>query len=227
MSYDRRVFINCPFDNDYLPLLQAIAFAVIDCGFSPRLAIQEVNGRLRLEKMIDLMRASRLSIHDISRLPAAPGELPRFNMSFECGVFVGLKESGAKRHREKQFLVLDAVAHQLQRTMSDVAGLDPKIHGKDPRKAMDAVRHFLASELRRQTPRQESAPGGAVDLAALPAVLGRAARRCFAGEIVRRRDIDFRLFERSGGINGGLDQSAPVVRAEVSDSSARSRLDKR
>lgn len=76
VSYDRRVFINCPFDNDYLPLLQAIAFAVIDCGFSPRLAIQEVNGRLRLEKMIDLMRASRLSIHDISRLPAAPGELP-------------------------------------------------------------------------------------------------------------------------------------------------------
>ena len=86
VSYDRRVFINCPFDNDYLPLLQAIAFAVIDCGFSPRLAIQEVNGRLRLEKMIDLMRASRLSIHDISRLPAAPGELPRFNMPFECGV---------------------------------------------------------------------------------------------------------------------------------------------
>lgn len=32
------------------------------------------------------MCASRLSIHDISRLPAAPGELPRFNMPFECGV---------------------------------------------------------------------------------------------------------------------------------------------
>ena len=189
MSYDRRVFINCPFDNDYLPVLQAIAFAVIDCGFSPRLAIQEVNGRLRLEKMIDLMRASRLSIHDISRLPAAPGELPRFNMPFECGVFVGLKESGAKRHREKQFLVLDAVAHQLQRTMSDVAGLDPKIHGKDPRKAMDAVRHFLASELRRQTPRQESAPGGASIwrryqrfLSELPGAVSRA--KLSAGEIL-------------------------------------------
>lgn len=189
VSYDRRVFINCPFDNDYLPLLQAIAFAVIDCGFSPRLAIQEVNGRLRLEKMIDLMRASRLSIHDISRLPDAPGELPRFNMPFECGVFVGLKESGAKRHREKQFLVLDAVAHQLQRTMSDVAGLDPKVHGKDPRKAMDAVRHFLASELRRQTPRQESAPGGASIwrryqrfLGELPGAVSRA--KLSAGEIL-------------------------------------------
>jgi hypothetical protein len=160
-SYDRRVFINCPFDRDYLPLLQAISFAVIDCGFSPRLAIQEVNGRLRLEKMIDLMRNSRLAIHDISRLPSDPGDLPRFNMPFECGVFVGMEESSAKRHREKQFLVLDATAHLHQRTMSDVAGLDPKIHGNDPRKAMDAVRHFLASELRGQNPRQESAPGGA------------------------------------------------------------------
>ena len=161
VSYHRRVFINCPFDNDYLPLLQAIAFAVIDCGFSPRLAIQEVNGRLRLEKMIALMRDSRLSIHDISRLPAGPGELPRFNMPFECGLFIGLKESGAEEHRDKQFLVLDAAAHQHQKTMSDVAGLDPKVHGNDPRKVIDAVRHFLASELRRQTPRQETAPGGA------------------------------------------------------------------
>ncbi len=188
-SYDRRVFINCPFDNDYLPLLQAIAFAVIDCGFSPRLAIQEVNGRLRLEKMIDLMRNSRLSIHDISRLPAAAGELPRFNMPFECGVFVGLKESGAKKHREKQFLVLNEAAYQHQRSMSDVAGLDPKAHGKDPRKAIDAVRHFLVSELRRQTPHEESAPGGASIwrryqrfLGELPGAVARA--KLTAGEIL-------------------------------------------
>lgn len=189
MSYHRRVFINCPFDNDYLPLLQAVAFAVIDCGFSPRLALQEVNGRLRLEKMIALMRDSRLSIHDISRLPVHPGELPRFNMPFECGVFVGLKESGAKRHRDKQFLVLDDAAHQHQRTMSDVAGLDPKVHGKDPRKAIDAVRHFLASELRRQTEQQESAPGGASIwqryqrfLGELPGAVGGA--KLTAGEIL-------------------------------------------
>jgi hypothetical protein len=174
VSYDRRVFINCPFDNDYLPLLRAVAFAVIDCGFSPRLALQEVNGRLRLEKMIAMMRDSRLSIHD---------------MPFECGVFVGLKESGAKRHRDKQFLVLDDAAHQHQRTMSDVAGLDPKVHGKDPRKAIDAVRHFLASELRRQTEQQESAPGGASIwrryqrfLGELPGAVGGA--KLTAGEIL-------------------------------------------
>jgi hypothetical protein len=130
LSYHRRVFINCPFDNDYLPLLQAIAFAVIDCGFSPRLAIQEVNGRLRLEKMISLMRESRLSIHDISRLPARPGELPRFNMPFECGVFVGLKESGAKRHRDKHCLVLEPATPCATSSLQNCGG---KHSGRNPR----------------------------------------------------------------------------------------------
>lgn len=160
-EYRRRVFINCPFDDHYLPLLRAIAFAVIDCGFAPQLAIQEVNGRLRLEKIIALMRASRLSIHDVSRLPRQTDELPRFNMPFECGIFVGLMQSGAAKHRDKQFLVLDGAAFQSQQTMSDVSGLDPKVHNNDPRQAIDAVRHFLSSELRALTKARERAPGGA------------------------------------------------------------------
>ncbi|MFN0301098.1 MAG: hypothetical protein ACKVQU_12195, partial [Burkholderiales bacterium] len=160
VSPGRRVFINCPFDNDYLPLLRAIAFAVIDCGFAPQLAVQEAYGRLRLEKINALMHDSRLTIHDVSRLPARVGKLPRFNMPFECGLFVGLMHSGAPKHRDKQFLVLDEAAHQYQRSMSDVSGLDPKIHGRDPRKAVDAVRHFLGSELRAQTIGRERAPGG-------------------------------------------------------------------
>jgi len=141
--------------------LRAIAFAVIDCGFAPQLAIQEIDGRLRLEKIIALMRDSRLSIHDVSRLPVKPGDLPRFNMPFECGVFVGLMYSGARKHQDKQFLVLDEVAHQYQKTISDVSGLDPKFHEKNPRRAVDAVRHFLGSELRRQSEGRERAPGGA------------------------------------------------------------------
>lgn len=160
-GYERRVFINCPFDQQYLPLLRAIAFAVIDCGFAPQIALQEVNGRLRLEKIIALMRDSRLSIHDISRLPATTGDLPRFNMPFECGLFVGMMHSGAARHRDKQFLVLDGSVYQYQRTMSDVSGLDPKTHDNDPLRAIDAIRHFLGSELRSLTKGRERAPGGA------------------------------------------------------------------
>ncbi len=32
--YDRRVFINCPFDAQYQPLIEAIVFAVRDCGLA-------------------------------------------------------------------------------------------------------------------------------------------------------------------------------------------------
>ena len=34
----RKVFINCPFDEQYKPLFHAAVFAVIDCGFIPRCA---------------------------------------------------------------------------------------------------------------------------------------------------------------------------------------------
>jgi hypothetical protein len=34
-SYDRNVFINCPFDSAYRPLFEAIAFATADCGYHP------------------------------------------------------------------------------------------------------------------------------------------------------------------------------------------------
>jgi hypothetical protein len=38
IEYDRQVFLNCPFDDDYKTLLRALAFTVLDCGLVPRLA---------------------------------------------------------------------------------------------------------------------------------------------------------------------------------------------
>ena len=34
--YEISVFINCPFDNKYRPILRAIVFAIYDSGFIPR-----------------------------------------------------------------------------------------------------------------------------------------------------------------------------------------------
>ncbi|MEA2238824.1 MAG: hypothetical protein QOC81_3548 [Thermoanaerobaculia bacterium] len=31
-EYERNVFINCPFDDDYAPLFEAIVFAINDAG---------------------------------------------------------------------------------------------------------------------------------------------------------------------------------------------------
>jgi len=71
--YDRCVFVNCPFDAAYKPLLDAILFAIHDCGFIARTAL-EVTGsaETRLDKIIRIIRESRWSLHDIIRRFLAP-----------------------------------------------------------------------------------------------------------------------------------------------------------
>ena len=57
------VFINCPFDDSYRPLLQAIAFAVRSCGYYPRCALEEIDsGEARLDKIFRLIDLCQLGI---------------------------------------------------------------------------------------------------------------------------------------------------------------------
>jgi len=68
-NFDTNVFVNCPFDDEYRPLLRAIVFTVLACGFTPRSALEERDaGVIRLEKIKRLITESRLSIHDIENL---------------------------------------------------------------------------------------------------------------------------------------------------------------
>ena len=67
-GYTSSVFINCPFDDDYVELRNALVFTVYDCGFVPRCALEEDNsGNVRFEKIQRLISESKFGIHDISR----------------------------------------------------------------------------------------------------------------------------------------------------------------
>ena len=58
--FERSVFINCPFDDDYAPLLQAISFCVVYLGFFPRLAPENAdNAAARLDRSAELVRQSK------------------------------------------------------------------------------------------------------------------------------------------------------------------------
>lgn len=46
MTYERDVFINCPFDASYRPILRGLLFAVHDCGFKARSASEVVRNWL-------------------------------------------------------------------------------------------------------------------------------------------------------------------------------------
>ena len=67
-SFERSVFVNCPFDEEYAPILQALAFCIVYLGFHPRLAPENAdNAATRLDRIAELIRDSKYGIHDLSR----------------------------------------------------------------------------------------------------------------------------------------------------------------
>jgi hypothetical protein len=57
-NYDKRVFINCPFDSAYEPLFHGMVFAVHQMGFDPKSAIETSDaGQSRLDKILDLIES--------------------------------------------------------------------------------------------------------------------------------------------------------------------------
>lgn len=153
-QYGASVFINCPFDTQYGALLDAIVFAVHDCGFIARCALElRDTSEIRLSKIYRLIRSCRFGIHDISRTELdSINQLPRFNMPLELGIFLGAKAFGGTPHRTKNCLVLDTEQYRYQKFCSDIAGQDPAAHGGDPARAIGVVRDWLRPFSKAQIP---------------------------------------------------------------------------
>lgn len=111
--YNDNVFINCPFDSAYKPLFDAMVFAVYDCGFVARCALEEDDAsEARIDKIYSIIADCRYGIHDISRTELdTDSNLPRFNMPLELGVFLGAKKFGIEEQKRKKSLVLDREMH--------------------------------------------------------------------------------------------------------------------
>jgi len=146
-EYDRSVFINCPFDAAYRKLFYAIIFTVHDCGYIARSALELTDtSQVRVNKILGIIAECRVGIHDISRTELdSKSKLPRFNMPLELGMFLGAKEYGDKRQREKICLVLDRSRFRYQKFCSDIAGQDISAHQRNVADAVEAVRNFLRS----------------------------------------------------------------------------------
>jgi hypothetical protein len=144
-NYEYNVFINCPFDDLYRPMFEAIVFTVQDCGFIARCA-REVSdsSQVRIDKIFRIVSECKYGIHDISRteLDNTHG-LPRFNMPLELGIFLGAKRFGSRNQKNKMCLVLDREEYRYQKFCSDIAGQDISAHTSDPDKAILLVRDWL------------------------------------------------------------------------------------
>lgn len=144
-DYDHDVFINCPFDKPYRDLLYALVFAVHDCGFRARCALEvDDAGLVRIDNIIGLIRECRFGIHDISRTELDEDNgLPRFNMPLELGLFLGAMKYGHGRQRQKHSLILDRERYRYQKFISDIAGQDIKAHEDKSEVVIRHVRNWL------------------------------------------------------------------------------------
>ena len=149
--YSDHVFINCPFDDQYKPLFNAIVFAIHDCGFVARCAQENEDGsQVRIDKIYRIIAESRYGIHDLSRTELDEETcLPRFNMPLELGVFLGAKRYGEKNQKRKSCLILDKKPYRYQVFISDIAGQDAKSHNNSTEEVINLVRDWLSHASRR------------------------------------------------------------------------------
>jgi hypothetical protein len=77
--------------------------------------------------------------------------LPRFNMPFELGLFLGAKRYGDDTQKRKRCLILDNEPFRYQKAISDIAGQDIQAHLGRADEAIRCVRKFLSTVSRRKT----------------------------------------------------------------------------
>jgi hypothetical protein len=121
-------FLNIPYDSRYEPLFLAFLSGLSAFGLLPRATIEIPSATRRLDRIIELIRSCSYSFHDISRvqLDRSPPATPRFNMPFELGLAVDWARDA---NRDHEWFVFEARPHRLAKSLSDLNGTDPFIHG--------------------------------------------------------------------------------------------------
>ena len=163
MGYSSNIFINCPFDSDYYPLLKSLLFTCLFCKLNPKLSETKDGDDIRIRQIQSLIVKSKYNIHDISRiLPKAYSNiikegkkkrkkkqnktvdekqfLPRFNMPFELGLDLGCKQYSKT---DKKCLILEEKQYRYKEVISDIAGQDISSHENDSFLLMKCVRNWI------------------------------------------------------------------------------------
>jgi hypothetical protein len=144
-NFESNVFINCPFDERYYPLLRPLLFTIVFLDFKPRIALESSNSaENRIDKICELIRRSKYSIHDLSRLKANRAkEFYRLNMPFELGIDYGSRLFGSSPLNAKKCLILEKERFDYMRALSDLSGVDIKSHKDEPEEMVRAVRNWF------------------------------------------------------------------------------------
>jgi hypothetical protein len=124
---DSFVFLNIPYDPRFENLYLAYIAAISAFGLVPRAAIEIPGGKARLDRILELLKSCRYSVHDLSlvELDRVAPRVPRFNMPFELGLAVAWEKISGSSH---DWFVCEAQANRLQKSLSDLNATDPYVH---------------------------------------------------------------------------------------------------
>jgi len=122
------VFLNVPYDEEFISLYVAYVVGLCQLGLVPHLAAEIPGGDRRLNRIMQLIQSCSYSIHDLSRveLSVSPSATPRFNMPLELGMTITWQILNPEKHT---WFVCESDLYRLLRSASDLNGTDPCIHG--------------------------------------------------------------------------------------------------
>lgn len=142
-QWEKSVFVNCPYDNQYRSMLRHIIFSLSLMGFSVRLALDNRNNSIsRMNTIEKLIQECKFSVHDISYMQASKRkEFARMNMPFELGVDYGYRQFVKN---EKELLILERKKYNYHRALSDISGMDICCHNNKEIELIDCLRNWVS-----------------------------------------------------------------------------------
>ena len=149
-NFAKNVFINCPFDKGYVPLLRPLLFTILYLDFIPRIATESFDsGEVRINKILELIKGSKYSIHDLSRIQSSKAkEISRFNMPLELGLDIGCRKFKGSPWNSKKCLILESRQFRYQKAISDLSGSDIKKHNNKPENIVRQVRNWFVETVK-------------------------------------------------------------------------------
>jgi hypothetical protein len=110
-------------------------------------------GARRLDRILQLIHSCAYAVHDLSRveLDRHKPRTPRFNMAFELGLSVAYARTKEIRH---EWFVCESVNFRLAKSLSDLNGTDPYIHGGTVGGVFTQLRNMFVSSDRKPSIQQ-------------------------------------------------------------------------
>jgi hypothetical protein len=144
------VFLNIPYDKSFERLYLAYIVGLVELGLTPKVTLGITEGTARIDRIFDLLKSCRYSVHDLSsvKLDRKPPPTPRFNMPFELGLAFAWSRLTPAKH---DFFVFESVVRRAQKSLSYLNGTDFNIHLGKPEGIMRELRNAFDRRQNRPT----------------------------------------------------------------------------